>query len=237
MSKLILTTGAGRGLGFAVASRHLAEGDEVYAWEYALTPELTALAEKHKNKLHVHRCDIGSTAGVNEAAAESLAAGRKLDVIYNVAGLYQHDARVGLAETDIDSGLHMYDVNGLGGLRVCKALLPLIGKGTVVANITSEAGSITNCYRSYEYVYCISKAAANMAARLLSNELHPRGARVLCFHPGWLRTQMGGERAAASEFSITPEKSAEDITGIVARIDEIPPSWMFMQHDGQLLPW
>jgi NAD(P)-dependent dehydrogenase (short-subunit alcohol dehydrogenase family) len=76
-----------------------------------------------------------------------------------------------------------------------------------------------------------------MAGKILSNELHPTGARVICVHPGWLRTAMGGPRAAASEFSITAEKAAEDITALVDGIGDIPPSWMYMEHNGDLLPW
>ncbi len=237
MGKLILVTGAGRGLGYAVAQLHLEAGDEVYALEYDPTDELRALETTYKDRLHTRQCDIGNTASVNKATAELVSRGQKLDILYNVAALYSEADRVGLAETDLDGGLRMYDVNGVGLLRVCKAVFSLIGEGTLVANITSEAGSITNCYRSCEYIYCISKAAANMASKLLCNEIYPLGGRVVCFHPGWLRTCMGGKRAAASEHSITALASARGIVGITTRIEEIPPSWLFMQHDSTLLPW
>jgi len=236
MNRLALITGAGQGLGFALAEKHLALGDEVYALTRRHTEQLTNLA-RQSERLHVHRCDIASTQSVNEAMAALLARGQRLDFLYNVAGLYAQEDRVSLADTDLDGGLRMADVNGVGLLRVTKAALPLIGEGSLVVNITSEAGSITNCYRSYEYMYCLSKAAANMASRLLSNELHLVGARVVCIHPGWLRTQIGGERAKNAAHSIEASKSAEDIVGIATRIGDIPPSWLFMQHDGTLLPW
>jgi NAD(P)-dependent dehydrogenase (short-subunit alcohol dehydrogenase family) len=129
------------------------------------------------------------------------------------------------------------NVNGVGLLRICKAVFGLIGKGTVIANITSEAGSITNCYRSAEYMYSISKAAANMASKILSNEVYPLGARVICFHPGWLRTQMGGIDAKTSERGVEPADSAEQIIDKVINIDKIPASWIFMEQTGALLPW
>ena len=236
MNRLALITGTGQGLGFALAEKHLSLGDEVYALTRRSTDQLTGLA-KRSGKLHVHCCDIASTQSVQAAMAALLARGQRLDFLYNVAGLYGQQDRVPLADTDLDEGLHMLDVNGVGLLRVTKAALPLIGKGSLVVNITSEAGIITNCYRSYEYMYCVSKAAANMASKLRSNELHPLGARVICIHPGWLRTQIGGERAKGSPYAIEAAKSAEDIVGIATRIEEIPPSWLFMQHDGALLPW
>ena len=237
MGKRVLVTGAGRGLGYAVASIHLSAGDEVYAYEYALTEELNALEQSSGGKLHVRQCDIACTESVQNAVSDLTAAGGQLDIIYNVAGIYLHDAREGLAQTDLDAGLHMYSVNSVGLLRVCKAVLPLIGKGTMVVNITSESGSITDCHRSYEYMYCMSKAAANMASKLLFNELKPLGGGVICVHPGWLRTQMGGERAMASDHAITAEKSARDIIGIVGNMKEMPSDLMFVWHNGKSVPW
>jgi len=235
LSKLALITGAGQGLGFALTEKHLALGHEVYALAHRPTEQLTGL--KQNNKLHIACCDIADTASVNAAMVGPLGRGQQLDFLYNVAGLYGAKDRVSLAETDLDAGLPMYDVNGVGLLRITKAALPLMGKGSLVVNITSESGSITNCYRSYEYMYCLSKAAANMATRLLSNELHPLGARVIAIHPGWLRTQIGGERAKDSPHAIEAAHSAENIVGIATHIDEIPPAWQFMWHDGALIPW
>lgn len=237
MNQLIVITGAGRGLGYALAVKHLELGDEVFAMEWMGSDELTALCAQYPHKLHVYSCDISSTESVQAASQELLNRGETLGIIYNVAGIYLQDARTGLFETDLDKGLKMYDINGVGQLRVCKALFPLIAKGTLVANITSEAGSINNCYRDGEYMYCISKAAANMGAKILSNELHPLGARVICFHPGWLRTQIGGANAYASSNSVDPMESAEGIMSVTTQIDSIPHSWMYMDYQRNLLPW
>ncbi len=237
MSRLIVITGAGRGLGLSLAQRHLAQGDRVWALEWKPTEELTALEKSYPEALKWASCDISSTESVNQACAPILAQGETIGILYNVAGIYLQNARHGLMETDLDEGLPMYDINGVGLLRVCKALFPLLGEGSLVANITSEAGSITNCYRDGEYMYCISKAAANMASKLLSNELYPKGARVICFHPGWLRTQIGGANAYASPNSIDPSESAAGIMSVTDHIDTIPPSWLFMDYQRNLLPW
>lgn len=237
MSKLIVVTGAGRGLGLALAQRHLELGDTVWALEWKPSDELSKLEEEHPGQLFTAACDIGSTASVNQACAPLLERGETIGILYNVAGIYLQNARHGLAETDLDEGLAMYDINGVGLLRVCKALFPLLGEGTLVANVTSEAGSVTNCYRDGEYMYCLSKAAANMASKLLSNELYPRGGRVICFHPGWLRTQIGGERAFASPHSVDPMDSARGIMEVTTHLEKIPPSWMFMDYQHNLLPW
>jgi NAD(P)-dependent dehydrogenase (short-subunit alcohol dehydrogenase family) len=83
----------------------------------------------------------------------------------------------------------------------------------------------------------MSKAAVNMLGNLLSNELWEKEARVLMFHPGWLRTAMGGDRAKSSPFSVEPEESASDIIKCTENIDKIPRDQMYMTHRGDILPW
>ncbi|HOQ06646.1 MAG TPA: SDR family NAD(P)-dependent oxidoreductase [Clostridiales bacterium] len=236
MERTIIVTGAGRGLGYSIARKHLDMEDRVYAMDYNLTDELRSLAEASE-KLSIYQCDIGSTESVAEAVKDVLAAGRQLNIIYNVAGIYRFEDKTGLEHTDLDAGLHMFNVNALGALRICKAVWPLIQKGTLVVNISSEAGSIGGSRRKQEYCYCMSKAALNMGAKILSNELWDRSARVINFHPGWLRTPMGGPGAFASKHSVSPDESAENIVNIAVNIDEVPRDQMFMTHTGDILPW
>jgi NAD(P)-dependent dehydrogenase (short-subunit alcohol dehydrogenase family) len=236
MSRTVAVTGAGRGLGFSVAKRHIESGDRVYAFDVAVTDELRALAAKHGG-LRVYECDLSSTASVEEAASEMLAAETKLDILYNIAGIFRFEDRCGLADTDIDAGMIMMQVNAAGLLRMCKAAIPLIKEGSMVVNVTSESGSIGDCYRDVEYMYGMSKAAANMASMILYNEIKPRGAGVICFHPGWLRSPMGGKGAAESPYSVSCDESAANIIGYAVDPDTIPDNVFFMEHTGKPLPW
>jgi NAD(P)-dependent dehydrogenase (short-subunit alcohol dehydrogenase family) len=236
MNQSVIITGAGSGLGLALVKEHLERGDRVYALEIAFTDELLGLVDVQE-KLQLFKCDVASTASVEAAMAEVLAQEKKIDYLYNNAGIFLKDSHCGLAETDIDTDIAMLDVNAAGMLRVCKAALPKLAEGSLIVNITSEAGSISDCYREGEYLYAMSKAAANMASMTLRNELKGRGVRVICFHPGWLRSRMGGERAAASPYSISPEESAADIVGYTTKPETIPEGVYFMEHTGKPLPW
>lgn len=236
MNKTIIVTGAGRGLGYNIVMRHLEMKDHVYAYDYAITDELTQLAEG-SDLLQIHQCDIASTDSVTNAMQEVLKNGKQIDILYNVAGAFRLDEKVGLAETDLDVCASMYNINAVGALRVCKAALPLLSSGTVIINISSEAGSISNCWREQEYSYCMSKAALNMGSKIMSNEFSKRAIRVLNFHPGWMRTAMGGQAARESSNSVSPEESARDIVKIALEIDKIPKDQLYMEHTGKPLPW
>jgi NAD(P)-dependent dehydrogenase (short-subunit alcohol dehydrogenase family) len=236
MNKIIMVTGAGRGLGYNIAMQHLEMGDRVYAYDYRVTDELNALADKYP-QLSVYNCDISSTESVTEATKDVLAAGKQVDILYNVAGIFRHEEKVNLEDTNLDDCLSMYNINAVGPLRVCKAALPLLQKGSLIVNISSEAGSIGACRREQEYSYCMSKAALNMGAKILSNYLTKRSVRIISLHPGWMRTAMGGEGAMKSPNSVSPEESARDIIGIALDIDNIPRDQVYMQHNRELLPW
>jgi NAD(P)-dependent dehydrogenase (short-subunit alcohol dehydrogenase family) len=236
MSRTVLVTGAGRGLGCSVALRHVELQDDVHAFDRVISDELEQLHRNNRN-LHATYCDISSTESVNLALGDLLSAGKKIDILYNVAGVYRFEDKVGLAETDLDLCASMYDINAVGPLRVCRTALPLLQAGTLIVNISSEAGSIGACRRTGEYAYCMSKAAMNMGAKIMSNELARRSVRVLMIHPGWMRTVMGGPAALKSSTSVSPDESARNIVAIALRIDEIPRDQMYMNHTGELMPW
>jgi NAD(P)-dependent dehydrogenase (short-subunit alcohol dehydrogenase family) len=210
--------------------------DNVYAYDYVLTDELKKLAEE-SDLLKIHRCDISSTESVTEATQEVLKNGKQVDILYNIAGVFRFEDKVGLAETDLDLCASMYNINAVGALRVVKATLPLLKSGSVIINISSEAGSIGSCWREKEYSYCMSKAALNMGAKIMSNEFEKDSIRIMNIHPGWMRTAMGGEAAAASSNSVSPEESAKDIIGIALDIDNIPKDLLYMQHTREPMPW
>ena len=236
MKRSVVVTGAGQGLGFSIAKKHVEYGDRVYAYEVNITDQLRKLAFENEN-LHIYYCDLACTSSVEIAVVDMLAKEEKLDIVYNNAGVFRMEDRAGLADTDIDAGMVMMQVNAIGLLRMCKAVIPKLGDGSIVVNVTSESGSIADCYRESEYMYGMSKAAANIASMLLQNEIKKYGARVICIHPGWMRSAMGGEGAANSPHSVSCDESAENIIRYATNPETIPEGVYFMEHTGKPLPW
>lgn len=238
MKRTVLVTGAGRGLGYCIAKRHADMGDRVFALDYKITDGLVKMSHNTEN-MTVLECDISSTESVAKAAKPVLEAVSRLDIVYNVAGIYRFEDRVNLVETDLDLCASMYSINAVGALRVVRALWPLLQDGPVIINISSEAGSIGACYRDKEYAYCMSKAALNMGSKILQNEFKKinNSGRVINLHPGWLRTAMGGPEAAVSDRSVAPEDSAGDIVAIALDAGSFPEDRMYMEHTRNPLPW
>jgi len=235
--RIIVLTGAGGGLGGALTKLHLEAGDVVYGLEFAQIEVLRKLESQYE-KLHAIHCDVTSDESVTEAIAKVKADGHdRVDIIYNVAGIFAEEGIVGIAETQLDMCKRMMDINAFGAIRVCKELWPCMQKDSLVVNISSDAGTITASRKTTEYAYCMSKAALNMASKMLSNELWEKQARVICFHPGWLKTPLGGPRAYASDRAIQPEEGAGNIFWIVNNIKDIPRDQMYMTHTGDILPW
>jgi len=239
MNKKVVVTGGSNGLGLAITRKHLELGDDIWVIDNEKTPEIMELTSKNKNVILVY-CDISKTANVKNALDDIVPAIGNIDCLYSCAGIFKYEEKVPLSETILDDAAYMYEVNAVGFLRVVQALLPVIKDGCVIMCVTSEAGSIGENTRSQEYNYCMSKAAENMACHILQKHFDsiPQNTRVMCIHPGWMRTRMGGQDAINNpQSSIAPEESAEAIIGIANDIESIPKERMYMDYKRKDFPW
>ena len=125
----------------------------------------------------------------------------------------------------------MFDVNAVGAVRVTQSLLPALLKSErpIVANISSKMGSISDNTGGGHYGYRMSKAAMNMFNKSLAVDF-PKLIAV-CFHPGWVQTEMGGKAA--------PTSVGESVSGLGELIDKLEPkhSGRFFDFNGEELPW
>ena len=235
MAETVLITGASRGLGLELAKVYLKRGDTVVAGvRNPDSPALAALKREYSDALVVLRLDVGSTGSVDGALRVLNGSVGSIDVCVNNAAVTTTE-RFGTLETcNFEEALDIYNVNSLGPLRVTRAFLPLLARGArpVVVNISSEAGQITENPRGGEFEYCMSKAALNQATALLGRRLEGDGVRVLAVHPGWIRTDMGGQDATGD-----PAEAAEAVAAVVDRRRNGGGTHQFFDWENRELTW
>ena len=223
-----VVTGANRGIGLEFVKQLTARGEEVDATarDPGDAPELQAVARSGV-RLCIHRLDVADDASV-AAFAEQLAPG-PVDVLINNAGVSGVKGGELIDPPDI---LRVLNVNAVGKLRVVRALLPRLREGTgrKIVNLTSKLGSIAEATGG-RYAYRSSKAAVNMATKLLAEDLRGEGFRTVALHPGWVQTRMGGGAAP-----VPPEQS---IRGMLRIIDGLTAeqSGRTFDFQGREIPW
>jgi NAD(P)-dependent dehydrogenase (short-subunit alcohol dehydrogenase family) len=182
----VLITGAGSGLGQALAMRHAKAGDRVACVDIdAARAELTRASLPGSGHLAV-AANVGSDESM-EAMHERIAAEwGGVDVLYNNAGIATGGAMV---DTTMPEWRNVIDINLLGVVRGCRLFLPGMianGRGHIVntasfAGLAGAPGIMS---------YGVSKAAVVALSEQLRAELHDKGIRVSVLCPAFFRTNL-----------------------------------------------
>jgi NAD(P)-dependent dehydrogenase (short-subunit alcohol dehydrogenase family) len=239
MDRNVLVTGADRGLGFSLCAELLERGWIVYAGQFMPEwPDLDALQGRFPGTLHVVPLDVGSGASVQAAAQSVDESTDHIDLLISNAGISAQGGRNPIREAqDYAAMLHVYDVNALGALRVVEAFLPLCDRGAMkrLCFVSSEAGSIERSTRTAGYGYCMSKAALNMATKIMFNDLHPQGYTFRVYYPGWLRTYMSGVKS--TQANLEPEEGAALAIPLFLADREDEDHLVMIDYQGREWPW
>lgn len=222
MSNIVIT-GANRGIGLALARLFRDRGNDVVAVCRNSSSELDAL-------------DVRVESGVDVTDGESLAdlAGRladvEIDVLVNNAGVMRPTSLEDI-ENQLDAYRLQFEVNSLAPLRVTRALLDRLGRGSKVAIVTSRMGSIADNDSGGHYGYRMSKTAVNMGGVSMALELKERGIAVGLLHPGYVKTDMTGNTGHVD--------TQESAGGLIRCIDELSleTTGSFRHANGEELPW
>ncbi|UNK58614.1 SDR family oxidoreductase [Pseudoxanthomonas daejeonensis] len=238
MDRHCLVTGANRGLGLEFVRQLLARGERVVAAcrQPGRATALNMLAGEHPGRLHVLPLDVTTARSRDELVRELplVLDGARISLLLNNAGVLHGGERFGqVAEADLETSLR---TNAIGPFLLVQALAPLLADaaaspGAVVANLSSEIGSLAQRHEFRTPSYAIGKAAQNMGSVLLARALAPRGIRVVALHPGWVRTDMGGAQATLS--------ATEAVASLLQVVDRLGPAdtGLFLDREGQPLPW
>lgn len=231
--RIVLVTGAGRGIGRAIAARFLASGDRcvLAVRSDAARRELEAELAGEPQAV-VERCDVRDRAQVDALAARVRARFGRVDVLVNNAAIFECvDYATRADELDLDVVRRTLETNVLGTIGVCVAFVPLLPCGSRIVNLSSDLGQLgkDGGMTATMVAYSLSKAAVNAYTSALANALHDRGIAVDSLHPGWIRTAMGGPHAPLSV-----DDGAEAVYALASR--EPGPTGRFW-IDGRVAPW
>ena len=216
----VLITGANRGLGLEFAKQYKADGWDVVATARESSPQLDALG------VCVEKLDMRDLDAVAEFGGRLDA----LDLLIANAGTYgPKDAE---NAEDAEAWLETMRVNTVAPYLLARSVLPLVeaSRGKLVA-ISTRMGSIEDNSSGGFLAYRASKTALNMAWRNLALDVKRSGVIAVMFHPGWVKTRMGGAGA--------PLQPEESIAGMRRVIESLAPadSGNFFGHDGARIPW
>lgn len=206
----VLVTGANRGIGAALVAAYRARGDDAIGTARNVSGDLLPL-------------DVTDPASVRGLAAAL--EGRRLDLLVCNAGVYLDKGQ------SLDSGYPPelwaagLAANVTGVFLTIQAVLPNLraakGKIAIISsNMASDARAPGG-----SYIYRASKAAALNLGRNLAADLRGEGIAVGIYHPGWVKTAMGGSGA-----EISAEASAD---GLIARFDALSTTTTGVFEDWQ----
>jgi NAD(P)-dependent dehydrogenase (short-subunit alcohol dehydrogenase family) len=173
--RIVVVTGAASGIGYATAELVRDLGDTVFGLDISPTvPDGVTYVE----------CNVGDKVAV-DAAIGTCAAGGRIDVLANVAGIVQFGRFDTITEEEYD---RVQAVDLKGPFFLIQAALPHIraAKGNIV-NVSSVAG---NKPQGYSAAYSAAKGGLTQLTRGLALELAPEGIRVNAVCPGTVDTPL-----------------------------------------------
>lgn len=184
--KVVVITGASRGIGAAAARVFVQAGAKV-ALLARNRSEIDALAAEIGPAALSLRCDVADWATVQRAVATTVQHFGRLDVLINNAGVIEPITRLAEAEPGAwDRGI---DVNLKGVFHGMRAAIPVMraqGGGTI---ITVSSGAARNVYEGWSS-YCAGKAGALVLTQAAHLEEGAHGIRILGLSPGTVATDM-----------------------------------------------
>ncbi len=239
MAKTLLITGANRGIGLEMAYQAAARGDNVIACARNIegASELIILA-KSSPGITLINLDVTAENDMKKIAAS---VEHKIDILVCNAGVL--NSYGGLDDKAHHSSAieNVLMTNVAGVFFTARSFLSHLTRKNIkekqqskpqgkIAVISSIMGSQERSGSSAP-IYRASKAAATNLVRSLAVELKPRGIAVGAYHPGWVRTDMGGPSA-----NVSPQESA---AGLLARFDALnfTNTGLYESYCGEVLPF
>ncbi|MEL7255708.1 MAG: SDR family NAD(P)-dependent oxidoreductase [Pseudomonadota bacterium] len=211
----VVITGANRGIGLALFERYKAAGHTV-----------TGTSRSGQGHFRLDVTQPEDHRGLSEAMG-----GNPVDLLVCNAGVYLDKGQPLGDGFRPEIWADTFNANVTGVFLTIQNLLPSLQRASApkIAIISSKMGSQARAPGG-SYVYRASKAAALNMGRNLATDLAPLGMALGIYHPGWVRTDMGGDGA-----DISVDQSAD---GLIAEFDRLSleTTGCFRGWDGEDLP-
>lgn len=225
-AKHALIIGASRGLGLGLVEQLLRDGWQVTA---TVRNPQKAQALVALGPVHIEQLDMDDHKAI-QALSQKLDR-EVFDLVFVNAGIIgPKDQSSGTASlTDIGQ---LFLTNSVAPITLAKAFVGKIRKGTgVLAFMSSGLGSITATDAPELALYKASKAALNSMTNTFVSQLGEDGPAVLTLHPGWVKTEMGGDQAEIDVSTST--------RGLITQVNAYAgkKGHFFIDYMGNPIPW
>jgi len=228
--KYAIVTGAGKGIGAAIAKRFLEEeaaGVAILEWDLALAEKTAKELDPTGKKVIAVKCDVSNSEQAKEAIDAVIAAFGRIDILINNAGI----TRDRIFHKMTDAEWHaVINVNLNGVYNMCKYIVPMMRD--------QQSGSIVNISSTSlqgnpgQANYAATKAGLQGFTRTLAKELGPKNVRVNALAPGFIKTDMMmaiPEEKMKASLAAHPMKrmgEPEEIASVVAFLCTEDASWI-----------
>jgi len=228
--KYCIVTGAGKGIGKAIAQRFLEEqaaGIAILEWNLELANATAKELDPTGEKVIAIRCNVADSQQVKEAIDQVVAAFGRIDVLVNNAGITRD--RIFHKMTD-DEWNAVIDVNLNGVFNTCKFVVPMMRQQMSGSIINISSTSLMG--NPGQANYAATKAALQGFTRTVAKELARKNVRMNCVAPAYVDTEMMraiGEEKLMARISQTPAQRMCDpaeIAAVVAFLATEDASWV-----------
>lgn len=185
MSKVVIVTGASRGIGREIAIMCAKEGYQVIA-NYNHSEEQAKELEKQYSNISIFQADVSKTENCENLIKYTIEKYKKIDVLINNAGISEFKLFTEITDDDFKK---IIDTNLYSAFIMCQETVPYMihEKDGCIINISSIWGMVG---ASCEVAYSISKAGMDGMTKSLAKELGPSNIRVNSIAPGIIDTDI-----------------------------------------------
>jgi len=242
--KIALVTGAYKGLGFEWCRQLGKQGYKVIltARDIKKAQEAAELLNEQELVIYPKELEVTEEKHIEDIAVWANEMFGRIDLIVNNAGInpkdYSDKSRMAkafyLKDLDAKEMLDVLHINSIAPVLIVKHFRQLLQKSKkpIVINISSWLGSVTNLTFGGHYGYVGSKNLLNVLNKSMANELKQENIICINVNPGWVQTDMGGQKA-----QFTTEQAVTNILNNILSKVSIHDSGKFLSFDGSEHPW